>query len=63
MGQKSGDVIRVKQQKNVPYEGKPELELTELLHLGAGVGGRGGWGGGQLDYWLCDHVFNQVVET
>lgn len=28
MGQESVDVIRVKQQKNFPYIGKPELELT-----------------------------------
>lgn len=44
MGQKSVDVIRVKQQKNFPYVGKPELELTELLHLRAGP--EGGVGGG-----------------
>lgn len=41
-GENSVEVIRVKQQKNVPYVNKPELKLTELLHLRAGAE----WGGG-----------------
>lgn len=40
-GENSVEVIRVKQQKNVPYVNKPELELTELLHLRAGAEGGG----------------------
>lgn len=40
-GENSVEVNRVKQQKNVPYVNKPELELTELLHLRAGAEGGG----------------------
>lgn len=50
-------MIRVKQQKNVPYVNKPELELTELLHLRAGAEGgpdRGtGWVRVGLDHMSC----------
>lgn len=44
MGQKSVDVIRVKQQKNFPYIGKPELELTRA----ATSEGRSRGGGGRV---------------
>lgn len=47
MGQESVDVIRVKQQKNFPYIGKPELELTRAATSeGRSRGGGGGGGGG-----------------
>lgn len=49
MGQKSVDVIRVKQQNNFPCVDKPELELTELLHLRAGAEGGVGATGLEVD--------------